>query len=139
MPLAMNDKFSISIDRSRGLVRIAMRGLFTLADVRDFFEARARAHAQLGLPRNAHLTLNDVRELKILPQDTLAAFCEMLADPDYHSRRLAFVVAPTLVRAQVIRALAGRSAARSFEDPAEAERWLLEEQAPAMPLRRAVG
>lgn len=114
-----------------------MRGLFALDDVRGFYEARRRAHEALGMAKNAHLTLNDVRELKILPQDTLAAFCDMLADPDYHSRRLAFVVAPTLVRAQVMRALGSRGQARCFEDPAEAERWLLADESPAMPLRRA--
>lgn len=137
MARPMNDKFSIKADRPSGLVRIAMRGLFTLDDVREFYEVRRSAHEALGLPKNAHLTLNDVRELKILPQDTLAAFCDMLADPDYRSRRLAFVVAPSLVRAQVVRALGGRGDARCFEDPAEAERWLLADEAPAMPQRRA--
>lgn len=134
----MKDKFSIAIDPSRDLVRITMAGLFTLDDVRDFYEARREAHERLGLPKNAHLTLNDVRELKILPQETLAAFFEMLADPDYHSRRLAFVIAPNLVRAQVGRALAGRENARCFDDAIEAEAWLLEEEPVALPLRRAI-
>jgi hypothetical protein len=133
----MNDKFSITADRARGLIRIVMAGLFTLDDVRAFYAARQQAHEELGLPKNAHLTLNDVRELKILPQDTLAAFGEMLADGDHHSHRLAFVVAPSLVRAQIARALDGRENARSFEDPAEAEDWLLEEEPQALPFRRA--
>ena len=135
----MNDKFLIEADRAHGLVRITMSGLFTLGDVRAFYEARRRAHAELGLPRNEHLTLNDVRELKILPQETLAAFCDMLADPDYHSRRLAFVVGPTLVRGQVVRALDGRTNARCFGDAEEAEAWLLADAPAAQPLRRAVG
>ena len=67
----MNDKFSIEADRAHGLVRIRMSGLFTLDDVRDFYETRRRVHAALGLPKNEHLTLNDVRDLKILPQCTL--------------------------------------------------------------------
>ena len=112
----MNEKFSIEADRSRGLIRIVMAGLLTLDDVEGFYEARQRAHEALSLPQNAHLTLNDVRELKILPQDVLTAFCEMLADPAFHSRRLAFIVAPTLVRAQVARALGGREDARCFTD-----------------------
>lgn len=137
MRLAMHDKFSITVDRSLGLVRIAMFGLLRLDDVQDFYAARRRAHEELGLPKNAHLTLNDVREVKILPQETLAAFCEMLADPKHHSRRLAFVVAPTLVRAQVARALAGRRTARCFRDPDEAEAWLLKAEPAAAPMRRA--
>lgn len=135
----MNGKFSIEADRSHGLIRIVMSGLLTLDDVRDFYETRRRAHDELGLPKNAHLTLNDIRQVKILPQETLAAFCEMLADPDYHSRRLAFVVAPTLVRAQVVRALAGRENARCFADPAAAEAWLLEADEQEAPLRKAIG
>ena len=138
---AMNDKFTMAVDHARGLVRISMHGLLTLDDVREFYETRRKAHGQLGLPRNAHLTLNDIRAVKILPQETLAAFCEMLADPDYQSRRLAFVVAPTLVRAQVARALAGRDNARCFDSVEDAEAWLLDEAsaAPAPALRRAAG
>ena len=134
----MNDKFSIAVDNSLGLVRIRMAGLFTLEDVRNFYGARREAHAQLGLPKNTHLTLNDVRALKILPQETLIAFCDMLADPDYHSRRLAFLVGPTLVRAQVMRALAGRENARCFDDEAEARAWLLDEETAVPPVRRAI-
>lgn len=114
-----------------------MTDLFTLADVRQFYEERRQAHEALGLPKNQHLTLNDVRDLKILPQDTLAAFCDMLADPDYHSRRLAFIVGPTLVRAQVMRAIGGRGEVRCFDNTADAERWLVEDQALAMPLLKA--
>lgn len=135
----MKDKFSFEADCAHGLVRITMSGLFTLHDVRDFYEARRKAHGELGLPKNEHLTLNDVRDLKILPQETLAAFCDMLADPDYHSRRLAFVVGPTLVRGQVVRALDGRTNARCFSDVEEAEAWLLDEAPAVQPLRRAVG
>ncbi len=134
----MEDKFTIQADPASGLVRITMSGLFTLDDVGAFYEKRRKAHGQLGLPRNEHLTLNDVRALKILPQETLAAFCNMLADPDYHSRRLAFVVGPTLLRGQILRALAGRENARCFNHVEDAEDWLLEGQSAAQPVRRAV-
>jgi hypothetical protein len=133
----MDGKFSFEVDPSRGLVRIVMAGLFTLEDVEAFREARRDAHEALGWPKNAHATMNDLRAMKIQPQETVAAFYEVLADPDYRSRRLAFVAAPTLVRGQLQRALAGRDDARCFEDSAEAEAWLLEEEAAAVPLRRA--
>lgn len=136
----MHEKMSIRIDRALGLVRIRMSGLLTLGDVRTFYDMRERAFEDLALPKNAQLTLNDVRDLKILPQETLAAFCDLLADPVYHSRRLAFVVAPTLVRAQVIRAVGQRPNVRCFTNPVEAESWLLgeaEQEAPR--LRRAIG
>lgn len=121
----MSAKFSIRADRACGLIRITMSDLLTLDDVERFYAERTRAHDELGLPRNMHMTLNDVRDLKILPQPTLAAFVEMLADPDYHSRKLAFVVGPTLVRGQVMRAIGERPNVRCFTEMVEAEEWLL--------------
>lgn len=120
----MEASFSFQVDRSRDLVRIRMAGLFTFGDIAAFLDARRRAHEELGCAPNRHLTLNDVREMKIQSQDVVVAFREMLADPAYRSRRLAFVANQTLARSQLMRALAGRDA-RCFDDPEEAEAWLL--------------
>lgn len=133
----MSAKFSINVDPALDLVRIEMSGLFSAADIESFLEARRHAHARLRCRPNAHLTLNDVRAMKIQHQVQVGAFQAMLADPAYRSRRLAFVVAPTLARAQLARALAGRADTRLFNDSREAEDWLLAEEAPA--LRHAVG
>src|SRR3954452_5799044 len=122
----MDARFSIQVDPSRDFICIAMSGLFSLQDIADFVEARREAHRQLLCPRNAHVTLNDLRRLKIQPQETVAAFREMLAAPDYRSRRLAFVAGPTLARNQLLRALGSRDA-RCFDDPINAEAWLLRE------------
>jgi len=132
----MNGNFTFELDRPRGLVRIAMGGLFTPECVARFLAARHAAHAALGCARNQHLTLNDVRAMKIQPQETVATFHALLADPAYRSRRLAFVAGPTLVRSQLMRALAGRHS-RCFGTVAEAEAWLFEEAAAAAPPRRA--
>jgi len=102
-----------------------MGGLFTLADIEGFLAARSEAHAKLRCAPNRHLTLNDLRDMKIQHQEVVAAFREMLAAPDYRSRRLAFVAGPTLAKSQLMRALSGRDA-RCFDDPASAEAWLLE-------------
>jgi hypothetical protein len=120
----MSAEYSIQVDPSRDLVRIRMSGFFTPADVEGFVVARAEAHRALTCRRNAHLTLNDIREMKIQSQEIVDAFRAMLAAPDYRSRRLAFIVSSTLARSQLGRALANRHA-QCFEDPAEAERWLL--------------
>jgi hypothetical protein len=133
----MNKHFSFKVDPARDLVRITMAGLFTLKDIAAFAEARRQAHDKLSCPANAHLTLNDLRELKIQPQDVVAAFREMLAAPYYRSRRLAFVVGPTLARNQLTRALANRDA-RCFDDPISAEAWLLRADEGA-PRRSAAG
>jgi hypothetical protein len=133
----MSARFAFQVDPSRDFVRIAMSGLFSLDDIADFVEARREAHGRLSCARNAHFTLNDLRGLKIQPQETVAAFREMLAATDYRSRRLAFVAGPTLARNQLLRALGGRDA-RCFNDPITAEAWLLREDE-AVARRKAAG
>ena len=85
-----------------------------------------KAHGMLGCAPGQHLTLADLRAMKILPRETVDAFAALLTDPRPRGRRVAFVVAPTLVRNQLLRALAGRDD-RYFAEPAEAKAWLLEE------------
>ena len=131
----MKAAYSFRIDRARGLVRIQMSGLFTMADIAGFLEARQRAHAELGCRPNQHMTLNDLRSMKIQSQEVVTAFRELLADPAFRSRRLAFVAAQTLARSQLMRALDGREA-RCFDSVGEAEAWLLAEEADEMPQPR---
>lgn len=128
----MDARFSLEIDAGRDLVRVTMTGLFTPADVDAFLAARRRAHAGLTCGPDQHVTLNDVRGMKIQPQATVAAFQALLAAAEFPSRRLAFVVAPTLARSQLMRAL-DRRRARCFTDLDEAEAWLLsaEDEEPA--------
>ncbi len=114
-----------------------MGGLFTPDDIRDFLDARREAHEALGCGPNMHVTLNDVRLMKIQPQESVAGFQDMLAAPEYRSRRLAFVAARTLARSQLMRALSNREA-RCFEDLAHAEAWLFAEERDSAP-RRAFG
>jgi len=124
----MDARFCFAVDWHRDLVRITMSGLFGEADIARFLEARRAAHAQLGCAPNQHFTLNDVRAMKIQPQQSVAAFQELLADPAYRSRRLAFLVSPTLATSQLKRAAADRQV-RCFEDQGEAEAWLFEDGA----------
>lgn len=119
----MSAEFSIQIDPARDLVRIEMHGLFEPEDIHRFLRERTVAHRRLTCGPNRHLTLNDLRNMKIQPQQSVVAFREMLADPTYRSRKLAFVAAPTLARSQLMRALNGREA-KCFEDVASAETWL---------------
>jgi len=100
-----------------------MSGFFTPRDIEGFLAARAAAHNQLRCGPNEHLTLNDVRGMKIQSQQAVAAFQRMLTDPAYRSRKLAFVVDKTLALFQLERALANRDA-RCFSDVNEALLWL---------------
>jgi hypothetical protein len=130
----MEPKFTFDVDRSRGLVRIKMSGFYDLADVAAFFSARRQAHARLGLPRNQHMTLNDIRAMKIQNQEVVAAFQAGLAVPEEKARRTAIVVVTSLARSQALRAVSDPSV-RYFTDVAAAEAWLLEGEEMALPLR----
>jgi hypothetical protein len=123
----MDGDFSFRVDRATSLVRITMSGLFTRADVAAFIAARNEAHAALACGPNRHLTLNDLRGLKIQPQEIVAEFRDMLGAPQYRSRKLAFVLGATLARAQLMRALGGRQL-HCFETIEDAEAWLLAEE-----------
>ncbi|NYT41297.1 hypothetical protein HZY97_11050 [Sphingomonas sp. R-74633] len=120
----MSANFSFEVDPAQNLVRIRMSGFFAPEDIAAFLAARAEAHAKLTCGPNEHLTLNDLREIKIQAQESVELFRDLLADPAYRSRRLAFVIGRTLARTQLGRAL-DRRYARTFEDPWAAEAWLL--------------
>lgn len=124
----MPANFTVKADPARDLIMISMSGFFGVGDIQAFFDKRAAEHARLRCGSNQHLTINDLTAMKVQPQETVAAFQSLLADPVYRSRRLAFVVSRTLARSQLMRALDGR-AARCFEDRAEAIVWLLRPEA----------
>jgi hypothetical protein len=120
----MTAHFTVRAEPARDLIRISMSGFFTPADIDAFYAARAAEHARLTCGPNQHLTLNDLRDMKVQAQDAVAAFGDLLADPAWRSRKLAFVVDRTLARSQLMRALNGRDA-KCFENLTDAEKWLL--------------
>jgi hypothetical protein len=122
----MSGEFHIDVDVARSLVRIAMSGFFTEADIRAFLAEREAAHRLLRCGPNEHVTLNDMRYMDIRSQEVVESFRSILAAPEYRSRRLAFVVTGSLSRIQLMRTISGRDA-RCFDDPWAAEDWLLAE------------
>ena len=123
----MSDKFSFTLDPDRGLVRIRMHGFYSLRDVAAFFEARRRALAALGLPQGAHITLNDLRGMKIQQQEVIQAFQQGLAVPGEKARKLAIVVDAAMARGQANRAI-NSADTRYFTDVDSAEAWLFAEE-----------
>jgi hypothetical protein len=93
----MTAQYSFEVDAARDLVRIAMAGLFLPTHVEGFFEARRRAHANLTCAPGQHLTRTDISAMDGLPQETADAFAALLAHPQSRARRLAFIVAPTML------------------------------------------
>ena len=119
--------FSIDLDPLRDLVRVRLSGFFSVEDIARFQAELLLAHRQLACARRGGpLTVNDISGMAIQAQDVVARWGAFLADPAHRSRRLAFVVASTLARMQLQRAIGGRDA-RVFTDTAEAERWLFDE------------
>lgn len=119
----MSADFSFDVDVARDLVRIRMAGFFGADDIARFLKVRRAAYDRLTCAPNQHLTLTDIRDMKIQSQEAVVEFAKMLADPRYHSRRHAIVVASTLARLQVTRA-AGERHQPQFATIEEAEAWL---------------
>lgn len=132
----MTDCFTFTLDRARGLVRISMRGFYGLEDVAAFFDARRKALAELGLPPNAHVTLNDLRGMRVQQQEVIQAFQKGLAVPEEKARRLAIIVDAAMARGQANRAINSEDT-RYFTDLASAEAWLFEAEPMARERRRA--
>ncbi len=132
----MSGKFSFTLDRDRGLVRISMHGFYELDDVTDFFEARRKAHAELGLPQGAHMTLNDLRGMRIQAQEVIQAFQAGLAVPEEKARKLAIVVDAAMARGQANRAI-NSADTRYFTDIESAEAWLFADEPAAGALQHA--
>ncbi|MBX9795752.1 hypothetical protein [Sphingomonas sp.] len=119
----MDANFSFSVDVPRNLVVITLGGFFSRDDIGAFRAEQARAYAKLQCGPNEHLTLADIRAMKIQAQDIVAAWGDVLADPRFRSRKLAFVQASSLARMQLKRA-AGNRFVRYFNSMDEAEAWL---------------
>jgi len=115
--------FAIHADIQHNLMRVEMSGFFDEADVHRF-SARYR-EMLLKLRAPGHLTLVDIRNMKIQPQAVVEAFSSLLASADVRSRRLAFVCNSTLARLQAQR-LTDREGVKFFDNEADAETWILE-------------
>lgn len=130
----MERSFEISVDRAAGLVRLKVGGLFSLDDVHDFAVAQREAYSRLGRAKGSHRTLCDVSECKIQLQQVVEAFRSLLTDRTLMSERMAFVTGNSPAKMQ-IRRLISRETCQFFDNAADAERWLLADQAHLAPAR----
>lgn len=120
----MTPQYKIIVDPALNLMRIWIAGFFKPDDVARFVADRNAAYKQLRCRPNEHLTLVDIREIAIQPQDAVAAFEKALHTPGIYSRRIAIVTRTSLSRSQVKRAAHGRDIAY-FDDIDAAEAWVL--------------
>jgi hypothetical protein len=121
----MGASFSVSVDPQINLVWIEMVGFFTESDVAEFTQQLDIEMETLRCLPNEHLTLCDVSGMNIQAQEIVAQFSKVVGNDRFRSKRLAFVIGPTLVRKQAER-LADRAGVQFFKDIDEAQTWLLE-------------
>jgi len=118
----MNAMYQIVPERERNLIRVTMAGFFSKEEVAAFGKDYREALAELLSP--GHLTLVDIREMKIQSQEVVAAFSSHMASPGIQSHKLAFVCSSSLARLQAQR-LTDRENVEFFDLLDEAEQWLL--------------
>lgn len=119
----MTARFEITTDPIRNQLDVVLSGFFTVDDVRRYHAGVNAATGTLsGLPRDQQMVC-DVSEMCIQSQEVVAAFQQVMADPRYRQRRVAFVAASTLARKQVQRVIGARTAA-ILASRAEALAWL---------------
>ena len=126
----MTPQFQVTVDPVHSLMRMWIAGFFTPEDVARFVADRNAAFKQLRCQPNEHLTLVDIRDMAIQPQNAVAEFEKALHTPGVYSRRIAIVTRTSLSRSQVKRAANGRDIAY-FDDIDAAEAWLLNASADA--------
>jgi hypothetical protein len=115
--------YTFELDRTRGLLRIALSGFWSTETVRDFTADQQAAVAALGCARGAHLVLTDLSDFKIQTQEVVKLCKEFIDGARNSSRRLALVGGDGLARIQSKRVL-GRDDMRMFDTVREAEQWL---------------
>ncbi|HEX8484077.1 hypothetical protein [Sphingomonas sp.] len=123
-------EYRITVDPAVPLVRIALSGLFAIADVHAFTASLREAHGRFARARGSHLTLCDVSACRIQLQDVVTAFRALLDDKDLMSQRMAFVTGGSPAKMQV-RRIINRGSCRFFDDVESAEKWLFSAQANA--------
>ena len=123
----MEGRFDITVDPARDLVRIVMGGFFDRTSFAAFVAARNEAHRSLRCAPREHLTLVDIRRMRVQTQELVGLFGGVFADPTYRSRRTGCVVASSLARIQLRRAVGDRlgNGLLFFTDPHQTEHWLL--------------
>ena len=122
----MAAEFSVTVEPERDLIRLVLSGFFEAEDARAFDQQRQAGMRRLRCRPNQHLTLIDISTLKILSQDVLPLFGDILADPRTHARRLVFVTGGSLAKI-LIRRLPKRPGGGVFAPTAAAEGWLFAE------------
>jgi hypothetical protein len=124
----MSARFSFHVDPVKSLVQITMEGFFSEQDVAAFSIAQDEAYRRLRCEPNQHVTLVDMRGMRIQARDSVTAFQRRMNNPKIAARKIAFVVAKSLARMQIKRATEGLTS-QLFSSDSDARAWLLSDPA----------
>ena len=122
-----DDPFTIATDAGRCLLRIAMRGSWTIDTVEGYRRAVLRAAEGMiaaGCAQDGILALVDARQGDVMQQDVVAAYRDRLSSDNLAPRRLATLVSSSLLKRQVERIAVPNQ--RLFTDESDAMAWLFE-------------
>ncbi|MDE0932004.1 MAG: hypothetical protein OSA47_00160 [Novosphingopyxis baekryungensis] len=120
--------FALSVEPTRRLISITLPSNIDPAIAREIGAAKARAADQLGDIERGHVTLFDVRALRVQPQSIMQMFADFVRDTPRKSLKVAILVGEGTSRMQ-FRRLAEAEAIREdlklFTERTSAVDWLL--------------
>ena len=118
--------YTIEVDAAKGLIKTKLIGFWN----RSVFESYRRDILTLSrnLAENAggHVTLCDITEAMIQPQDIIAAFQDFIVNAPLKSRKIALHTSSLLSRMQGKRLAAVHPSLRVFTTREEALNWLFD-------------
>lgn len=124
----MEAAYAVRVDSAHRLVDVTMGGYFSAEDLGWAGEQVRAAIQSLGGDAGRHVTLYDLRGMKVVPPAAVDALCRTITSDAVRAiwaRRIAYVVGSALARQQVKRIAALREGTGIFEDRQAALDWLL--------------
>lgn len=121
------EPYDISVDPSRRMLSMTMRGFWDMTTFEAFAKAFSQALRQLHRMGGCELALVDGSEFSVQSRDVLMRFGEVMRENEpYLAKRTASIVATELNRLQATRVgeVLNR---RDFSNRADAEAWLFGE------------
>jgi hypothetical protein len=123
--------YTIAVDGRRRLVEVAINGFWTPEVFAAYAADLQRAIAKIPPSAEGHVTLADVSNASIQPQQLVEAFQRFIGRGDRPSRRIALYTDAVLPRMQCKRISGGNPNVQVFATREEAEAWLFDDQAAA--------
>lgn len=114
----------VSFNSNKKLVRAAMGGLLTAADVKQFSLEEQAAVRAMGLASGEFLLLVETRGDVVQTQEVVSAFQNLILHSPLKAKRIATVRLGALSTLQARRIAAAGDSARVFETVQEARAWL---------------